>query len=59
MLFIIISAVHVSGGISAHQQELIKFYVQPWVFSCFPGAVPTHPGKHDNTQGCTKCFISS
>ena len=28
MFFIIISALHVSGGISAHQQELIKLYVQ-------------------------------
>jgi len=33
---IIISALHVSGGFSAHHQELIKQYVQPWVFSCFP-----------------------
>jgi hypothetical protein len=31
-----ISALHVSGGFSAHHQELIKLYVQPWVFSCFP-----------------------
>jgi hypothetical protein len=29
--FIIISALHVSGGFSAHHQELIKLYVQPWV----------------------------
>jgi hypothetical protein len=35
MFFIIISAVHVSGGISAHHQELTKLYVQPWVLSCF------------------------
>jgi hypothetical protein len=28
MFFIIISALHVSGGISAHHQELIKLYVQ-------------------------------
>jgi len=35
MFFIIISALHVSGGISAHHQELIKLYVQPWVLSCF------------------------
>jgi hypothetical protein len=34
--FIIISAVHVSGGISAHHQELIKLYVQPWVLSSSP-----------------------
>jgi len=51
--FIIISALHVSGGISAHHQELIKLYVQPWVLSFFPAVyrwcgwvgteVPTHP----------------
>jgi hypothetical protein len=49
---IIISAVHVSGGFSAHHQELIKVYVQPWVLSRFPAVyrwcegvetVPTHP----------------
>jgi hypothetical protein len=32
---IIISYLHVSGGFSAHHQELIKLYVQPWVLSCF------------------------
>jgi hypothetical protein len=32
----IISALHVSGGFSAHHQELIKLYVQPWVLSFFP-----------------------
>ena len=36
MFFIIISAVHVSGGFSAHYQELVKLHVQPWVLSCFP-----------------------
>ena len=36
MFFIIISALHVSGGFSAHHQELIKLYVQPWVLSYFP-----------------------
>jgi hypothetical protein len=35
MFFIIISALHFSGGISAHHQELIKLYVQPWVFHAF------------------------
>jgi hypothetical protein len=35
MFFIIISALHISGGFSAHYQELIKLYVQPWVLSCF------------------------
>jgi hypothetical protein len=34
MFFIIISALHVSGGFSAHHQEFIKLYVQPWVLSC-------------------------
>jgi hypothetical protein len=49
MFFIIISTLHVSGGFSAHHQDLIKLYVQPWVLSCFPaicrlcGWVPTHP----------------
>ena len=36
LFFIIISALHVSGGFSAHHQELIEMYVQPWVLSCFP-----------------------
>jgi hypothetical protein len=36
MFFIIISALHVSGGFSAHHQELLKLYVQPLVLSCFP-----------------------
>jgi hypothetical protein len=36
MFFIIISALHVSGGFFARQQKLIKLYVQPWVLSCFP-----------------------
>jgi hypothetical protein len=53
MFFIIITALHVSGGFSAYHQELIKLYVQPWVLSCFPAVyrwggwvgtvVPTHP----------------
>jgi len=32
---IIINSLHVSGGPSAHHQEPIKLYVQPWVLSCF------------------------
>jgi hypothetical protein len=36
MFFIIISALHVSGGFSAHRQELIKLYVLPSVLSRFP-----------------------
>jgi len=36
MFFIIISALHVSGGFTAHHQEVVKLYVQPWVLSCFP-----------------------
>ena len=69
VFFIIISALRVSGGFSAHHQELIKLYVQPWVLSCFPavyrwcgwgGTVQRQTaGKHDNNQGCTYSFISS
>ena len=33
MSFIIISAVNVSGGFSAHHQELTKLYVQPETFT--------------------------
>jgi hypothetical protein len=29
-MFFIISALHVSGGFSAHHQELITLFVQPW-----------------------------
>jgi len=29
VFFIIISALHVSGGFPAHHQELIKLYMQP------------------------------
>jgi hypothetical protein len=36
VFFIVISALHVSDGFSAHHQELIKLYVQSWVLSCFP-----------------------
>jgi hypothetical protein len=43
MFFIIISPLHVSGGISAHHQELIILYLQPWVLSCFPAVYPTSP----------------
>jgi hypothetical protein len=44
MFFIIISALHVSGGFSAHHQELIKLYVQPWVLSTtgVDGLEPIH-----------------
>jgi hypothetical protein len=66
VFFIIISPVHVSGSFSAHHQELINMYVQPWVLSCFPAvyrwcgwAVPNQPHQHNNTQGCTYSFISS
>ena len=33
IIIIIISAVHVSGDFPSHYQELIKLYVQPWIFS--------------------------
>jgi hypothetical protein len=71
VFFIIISAVHVSGGFSAYHQELIKLYVYPWVLSCFTavylccGWVGTQPhhrqiaGKYDNNKGFTYSFISS
>jgi len=36
MFFIFINAVHVSGGLSANHQEIIKLHVQSWVLSCFP-----------------------
>jgi len=36
MFFINISSLHVSGGFVAHHQELIKLYVKPCLFSCFP-----------------------
>jgi hypothetical protein len=43
IFFIIISALHVSGGFSGHHQKLIKLYVQPCVLSCFPGVYqPIH-----------------
>jgi hypothetical protein len=35
MFFIIISALHVSGGFSAHHQELIKMHVQLWYCHAF------------------------
>jgi hypothetical protein len=35
MFFIIISAVHVSGGFSDHHQVLIKLYMQPLVLPRF------------------------
>jgi hypothetical protein len=68
MVFIIISALHVSGGFSAHHPELIKVYVQPRVLSRLPafyhwcgwvGAGANQPhqrvsaGKPDKTQGRT------
>ena len=61
MFFIIISVLHVSGGISAHHQVFIKLYVQPWVLSCFPALYRWcgWVGTHDNTQFCTYSFISS
>ena len=50
MFFIIIGALHVSGGISAHHQELIKLYVQPWLLSCFP-AIYHWRGQPIHTSG--------
>ena len=52
MFFIIISALHVSGSFSAHHQELIKLYVQPWVLSCFPAVYRCVVGlEHIYTSG--------
>jgi len=31
---LLLSALHMSGGFSAHHQELIKLHVQPWLLSC-------------------------
>jgi hypothetical protein len=50
MSFIIIGALHVLGSFSAHHQELIKLYVQPWVLSCFP-AVYRSCGWIPHTRG--------
>ena len=67
MFFIIISALHVSGGISAHHHEPIKLCAALGIvmLSCCLllvwmgwNSVQT-AGKHDNTQGCTYSFISS
>jgi len=46
MFFIIIGALHFSGGISARHQELMKLYVQPWVLSCFPAVVSRKAGQY-------------
>jgi hypothetical protein len=61
MFFIIISALHVSGGFPARHKELIKLYLQPWVLSCLPavyrwcGWVGTRHGHQHRvtvTRGC-------
>jgi len=51
MFFIIISALDVSGGFSAHHQELIKLYVQLWVLSCFPAEQLAEQFQHIHTSG--------
>jgi hypothetical protein len=51
MFFIIISALHVLGAFSAHHQDLIKLYVQPWVFSCFPAGVVGLELSSNHTSG--------
>jgi hypothetical protein len=58
VFFTIISALHVSGGFSAHHQELIKRYVQPLVLSCFP-AVYRWCGwgsTDNNKEHCISCI---
>jgi len=60
IFFNIISALHVSGGFSAHHQELIKLYVQHWILSWSPAVYRWCGwGSTHNTQGCTYSFISS
>jgi len=56
VFFIIISSLHVSDGISAHHQELIKLYVQSWVLSCFPAVYqPIHTsGRHQKSMTTPK-----
>jgi len=64
VFFIIISALHVKGRISAHHQELLKLYVQCWVFSYFPAVyrwcvcVPTH-NQRDATYTMFFIIISA
>jgi hypothetical protein len=59
MFFIIVSALHVLGGFSAHHQELIKLFMQFWVLSCFPavyrwyGWVGTTTSNFSEAQLCT------
>jgi hypothetical protein len=54
VFFIIFNVLRVSGGFSAHHQELIKLNMQPWVLPCFPavgrlcGFVGTHPQQQES-----------
>jgi len=67
MFFIIISALHVLGDLSAHHQELIKLYVQPWLLSCFPavyrwcwwvGKTARNMYSADNNkEHCIRCIL--
>jgi hypothetical protein len=50
IFFIIISALHVSGGISAHHQELIKLHVQSLALSCFPAVYRLLNSSNPSTQ---------
>jgi hypothetical protein len=67
MFFIIISALHVSGGFSRQSSGTYKTLCAALgiVMDGLELTVPTHPhqrqtaGKHDNTQGYTYSFISS
>ena len=59
MFFIIISALHVSGGISVHNQKLIKLYVQPWVLSCSSNPSTPAVDSRKAWQYPTYSFISS
>ena len=51
ILFIIIGALHASGGISAHHQELIKRFVQSWVLLCFPAVYRCFQFQPIHTSG--------
>jgi hypothetical protein len=67
IFFIIVSALHVSGDFSAHHQELIKQYVQPWVLSCFllstagvavlyNPSTPAVDSADNNKEHCISCI---
>jgi hypothetical protein len=56
--FIIISALHVSDGPSAHHQEPIKLYLQPWILSCFPAAYRCCGCVGTSSNSLSNCQLS-